>query len=965
MAMHGNQATAGKNVATSRSVFNQSTTNATAIAAFARDISPQLPAGALNTNPLDLISKSHDASFYQLIPQLILRIDNLDELQQVLTAAQRYQVGLTFRAAGTSLSGQTLTDQVLVQLGNGFCYSQIEQDGLLIRCGPMVRGGDANSLLKPYGRMIAPVPASLASATIGGICANNASGMNALDTYQVLHAMKLVLADGTVLDSADPISVTGFRQHKAELLADLSAVAATLRSDAELSSRILRKYQLKNTTGYGLRALLDFDDPLQMLCHLLIGSEGTLGFIAEVTQRTIALDPCSASAFLLFQDLQQAGLAVQALSGLGRQVVRACELLDDKALTAVRHQVGVPPVVAGLEAGVTALLVQTGADTAETLANQMDLIEQTIAPFKDPRSLAFSTDALVCQQYWNVRKGVFPAVGATRPAGTTALIEDVCYPVARLTEALAALRILLNQHGYADAVIYGHALDGNMHFIFAQGFSTEADKRRYQQLIDAVVCHVVDGFDGSLKAEHGTGRNMAPFVRREWGDKAYAAMRRIKQLLDPNGILNPGVLLNDDPLVHLKQLKPMPISNPLIDACIECGFCERVCPSRNLTMTPRQRIVANRHLATLDAEGKANLSADLLQHHDYQAVQTCAACGLCATQCPVGINTGDLTRQSRSLAQPEGKVSQALAEHFATVTKAAAVGLKLGHATARIVGAGRLQRLTQRLHPYGSPVWLSTMPTSAGALAPADEQNDVDFIYLPSCVSRVMGPQTDNPDPRNLTEVVRALADKAGLRFSYPAALTSQCCGLPFQSKGQFHASAAKSAEVLEVLWQQSQQGQRPVLVDTSPCAHKLLEDAAKDPRYAQLQLLEPASFALQYLLPRLQVTPTAHSIALHQTCSSRRMQADGAQLQLATLLSRNVVVPQEIHCCGFAGDKGFQLPELNAAALAPLQSQVSSCQGGYSTSRTCEIGLSAHSGLIYQSLLQLLDQQSSAEPLR
>lgn len=940
---------------------DRSATNAAAIAAFICQLEPQLPAYAFNTHPLDLVSKSHDASFYQLIPQLILRIDQLEQLQLVLAAAQKFRVGLTFRAAGTSLSGQTLTEQVLVQLGNGFAYSEILQDGLLLKSGPMLRGGDANVLLKPYGRMIAPVPASLASATIGGICANNASGMNALDTYQVLHAMKLVLADGTVLDSADPASVASFRQHKAGLLDDLAAVAASIRSDSTLSDRIRRKYQLKNTTGYGLRALLDFTDPVQMLCHLLIGSEGTLGFIAEVTQRSIALEPCSATAFILFSDLQRAGQAVQLLATLGRQVVGACELLDDKALAAVAHQAGVPAVVATLEEGVTALLVQSSAANAAALTEQIKLIDQTIAELKDRRSLSFSSDTHVCQQYWNVRKGVFPAVGATRPAGTTALIEDVCYPVARLTEALAALRTLLNQHGYPDAVIYGHALDGNMHFIFAQGFASAADQQRYQSLIEAVVSHVVDDFDGSLKAEHGTGRNMAPFVRREWGDKAYAAMRRIKQLLDPHGILNPGVLLNDDPLVHLKQLKPLPLSNPLIDACIECGFCERVCPSRNLTMTPRQRIVATRHLATLDAKGQARLSAELLQHHDYQTVQTCAACGLCATQCPVGINTADLTRQIRSLARPEGQFSQTLAKQFGAVTIAAGIGLSLGHATAKVMGASRLQRLSQRLHPYGMPVWLKTMPTRAGALAAADMQAVVDFIYLPSCVSRVFGAEAANPDQRNLSHIVRSLADKAGLTFAYPAELDSQCCGLPFQSKGQFKASAAKSRTLLQALWQQSKQGQLPVLVDTSPCAQKLLEDAAEHTDFAGLKLLEPATFALYYLVPKLQLTATSQPIALHQTCSSRRMQADGAQLQLASMLSHQVIVPQDIHCCGFAGDKGFQLPELNAVALAPLKAQVSHCQGGYSTSRTCEIGLSAHSGLLYQSLLQLLDQQTKA----
>jgi D-lactate dehydrogenase len=928
--------------------------------AFYQQIRPQLPAAALNNHPLDLISKSQDASFYQLVPQLIVTIQQLSELQILLKAARQHQVGLTFRGAGTSLSGQTLTDQVLVQLGSGFAQGFVLQDGELLSSGPMLRGGDANTLLRPFGRMIAPVPASLASATIGGICANNASGMNALDTYQVLDSIELVLADGTVLDTADRQSVARFRVSHQQLLLDLQAVATALLADADLSARIRRKFTLKNTTGYGLRALLDFTDPIQMLSHLLIGSEGTLGFIASVRQRTIRLDAHSASAFLLFSSLEQAGFAVQLLAQLGRDVVGACELLDDKALLAVRNQSGLPPVITTLEPGVTALLLQTGAADPARLQLQMKLIVQAVAHLADPRSLPFSTDETLCRQYWNIRKGVFPAVGATRPAGTTALIEDVCYPVSRLTEALQSLRALLDQHGYPDAVIYGHALDGNIHFIFSQGFATESDTQRYQQLIDAVVHQVVDGFDGSLKAEHGTGRNMAPFVRYEWGDKAYAAMRRIKQLLDPHGLLNPGVLLNDDPFLHLRHLKPLPATNPLIDACIECGFCERVCPSRSLTLTPRQRIVANRHLATLNALGEARLSAELLQHHDYQAVQTCAACGLCTTQCPVGINTGDLTRQQRSLASPEGALSQSVARHFAGITKAAALGLTLGHATARLIGAGRLQRLSQRLQPYGMPVWLASMPVSAGALAPDNAVHEADFIYLPACVSRVMGAQHNNPDRRNLTQIVRALADKAGLRFAYPPALTSQCCGLPFQSKGQFRAAAAKSAEVLAALWQQSQQGQRPVLIDTSPCALKLREDAAGHPLYRQLKLTEPATFALQYLVPRLQLSATDNAIALHPTCSSRRMHTDQAQLQLARLLSHSVVVPEDIHCCGFAGDKGFQLPELNAAALAPLRAQVSHCQGGYSTSRTCEIGLSAHSDLLYQSLLQLLDQQSS-----
>ena len=213
-------------------------------------------------------------------------------------------------------------------------------------------------------------------------------------------------------------------------------------------------------------------------------------------------------------------------------------------------------------------------------------VESTLEP---PR---FSTDAGECERLWNIRKGVFPAVGGMRKPGTTVLIEDVAFPIERLAEATLDLEALMHEHGYPEGVIYGHALDGNLHFIFTQDFSDPAEIARYGGLMVAVVDLVVNKYDGSLKAEHGTGRNMAPFVEMEWGRAATAIMRELKALLDPEGLLNPGVVPNDDPTVHLKNLKPMPAADDIVDACIECGFCEPQCPSAALTFSPRQRIVA-------------------------------------------------------------------------------------------------------------------------------------------------------------------------------------------------------------------------------------------------------------------------------------------------------------------------------------------------------------------------------------
>ena len=111
-------------------------------------------------------------------------------------------------------------------------------------------------------------------------------------------------------------------------------------------------------------------------------------------------------------------------------------------------------------------------------------------------------------------------------------------------------------------------------------------------------------YGGSLKAEHGTGRAIAPFVEAEWGTKAYVLMHKIKAIFDPEGLLNPGVLLNPDPDIHIKSLKLMPLADPVIDLCIECGFCEPACPATHLTLSPRQRIAVTRERARLRQTGE-------------------------------------------------------------------------------------------------------------------------------------------------------------------------------------------------------------------------------------------------------------------------------------------------------------------------------------------------------------------------
>ena len=527
-------------------------------AALAENFATFVPSGRIHTDPLRTLAYGTDASFYRLTPKIVVVAEDEAEVSGLVSLCRGQGAPVTFRAAGTSLSGQAVTDSVLIVLGEGFGGFAYDEERQVASLGPALVGGEANRRLLPFKRKIGPDPASIATAKIGGIAANNASGMCCgvgQNSYHTLSSMRLVLADGAVLDTADPASVARFRDTHGALLDGIAALSAEIRADAALFARINEKYRRKNTTGYAINALVDFSDPVDMLTHLMIGSEGTLGFLSRVDYRTVPEYADKASAFVVFADLEKACRAVTALK---TTPVEAVELLDRASLESVKTKKGMPVDVDTLGPDASALLIEARAPDADDLGKRIAAILLAIDATTTLNGVAFSHDPVETARYWDMRKGTFPAVGGKRPAGTTVIIEDVAFPVERLAEATMDLRALMNAHGYTEAIIFGHALEGNLHFVFAQGFESPDEVTRYAGFMEAVAELVVGKYDGSLKAEHGTGRNMAPFVEREWGRAATEVMRRVKKLLDPQNLFNPGVVLNDDPKVHLKNLKPMP-----------------------------------------------------------------------------------------------------------------------------------------------------------------------------------------------------------------------------------------------------------------------------------------------------------------------------------------------------------------------------------------------------------------------
>jgi D-lactate dehydrogenase len=912
-------------------------------------------------DPLHTLAYGTDASFYRLIPKLVIRANDENEVSLILKLCSEHIIPVTFRAAGTSLSGQAISDSVLVIAGSNWKKYSISEDGSEINLQPGITGGRINQLLSRYGRKIGPDLASIKSAMIGGIAANNASGMccgTSENSYKTVNGIRILFVDGTLLDTRDDSSKDAFQLSHSVLLKEISSLAISARKNTVLAGRIREKYKMKNTTGYSLNALIDFSDPFDIIEHLMIGSEGTLGFIAEIKYRTVIEQPFKASSLMIFPDIETACKAVMILKS---SPVSAVELIVRTGLHSVENEKGLPGFLKKLPPGACTLLVETVAAENEMLKNNIDRIKSALTRIPTETEISFTDIPAEYEVLWKIRKGLFPSVGAMRLTGTTVIIEDVAFPVPRLAEATVDLRNLLNKYGYNEAVIFGHALEGNLHFVFAQDFGKQEEVDRYRYLMEEVSGLVVNKYDGSLKAEHGTGRNMAPFVEMEWGHEAYFLMNEIKRIFDPLNILNPGVILNPDKEIHVKNLKPIPAASEIIDKCTECGFCEPSCVSADMTLTPRQRIVIFREMTSLAKSGKEpHILASLTKSFTYDGNETCATDGLCALDCPVKIDTGKLIKNLRSESGQRGALW--VANHMRLVTVTARMLLSFVNLCHKILGTYLMKRISHGLRKISGgsiPAWNPYLPKGSRRLKIL-KVNGSEFrrkvVYFPSCINRSMGVSANYKDEVQLTDKITRLLHKAGYEVIFPENLNNLCCGMSFSSKGYKQAGAKKSEELEAALMKASMNGEIPVLCDMSPCLFTMKENLNPS-----LKLFEPVEFTLDYIIPYLVITPLNESVTVFPVCSMKKMGLDKKLADLAGICAKEVVVP-ETNCCGFAGDRGFIVPELNSHGLRNLKNQLpDNVKNGYSNSRTCEIGLSLHTGITYKSIIYLVDNVSEA----
>jgi len=933
---------------------------------FYNEIRKKISKVRIYTDDLRLIAYGTDAGFYSLIPKIIIRSENESEVRLILLLAQKYKLPVTFRAAGTSLSGQAISDSILVVAGKNWEKYEILNNGHIIKMQTGIVGARVNKLLNPYGRKLGPDPASINSAMIGGIVMNNASGMNCgthENSYKTINSARIIFADGTVLDTSDEKSKKSFLDNKPEFIAKIVEIRDRVLANKKLSDRIRWKYSIKNTTGLSINPFIDYTDPFEIIVNLMVGSEGVLAFLSELTMRTVVDHKFKASSMIYFTDIIS---ACRAVVNIKKGPVHGAELLDRVALRSVEDSDGIPSYIKDFPDNVTAVLVETLANTQEELDDNISQINSLLLDFETVRPIEFTDKPEEYSKLWDIRKGVFPAVGGLRETGTTCIIEDVAFHLKDLPEATKELQDLLAKYKYKNGVIYGHALEGNFHFIFNQNFDKPKELEQYKNFMKDIDALVVDKYDGSLKAEHGTGRNMAPYVEHEWGTEAYELMKEVKNLFDPNNILNPGVIINDDLECNIKNFKNLPPVNKLVDKCIECGFCEVNCLTAGFSLSARQRIVIQRKIHLLEKNKNDNeLLAKLKKSFVYLGEETCAGDGMCSTSCPVGIDTGKFIKSIRAANKnyPRAqKQSKWVADNFSKLGPVIRTSLKTVNGIHTIMGssllgfvAGGFRRISGDL----IPLWTPSMPngTKGPVEAEINEKNPLKVVYFPSCIAQTMGPAKGDPYKESLHIVTQNLLKKAGYEIIYPEKMNSLCCGTPWESKGFITEANQKSSQLEAALYKASEQGKYPVLCDTSPCLYRMRKVMDK-----KMRLFEPVEFIHEFLLEKLKFKRTNEIVAIHSTCSTTKMGLAPVLRKIAEACVSQVVMPSEIGCCGFAGDRGFNFPEVNKYALRKLKPLINekNIKVGYSNSRTCEIGLSHNSGIPYTSIVYLVDRHTT-----
>ncbi len=887
-----------------------------------------------------------DASCYRYIPQVVIRAYSEDEIIKILKLSDKLNLPLTFRAYGSSLSGQSLSDSILVIATTNWDNIQINDDSIKLDCG--VIGSDANIALKSMNKKIGPDPATITMASIGGIVSNNSSGMCCgvkQNSYQTIKSIRVILQDGTLLDTSSDDSIKSFLKTHKHIVDSLLDLREQVLQDSTLCALIKKKYKIKNTTGYSINSLIDFEDIKDILNHIFVGSEGTLGFISSVELYSIKDCRFKACGLLFYKNILEASEAVKILAK-NDEIIQSAEIMDYNSLKSVQNLKGIPDILLEIKEGYTCILIQTESDCKNELENNLAIIQDSIKNTNMILKPLYSQDENEFNKWWKIRKGLLPIASMARNDGSSVITEDVCFEIDKLGEGVSKIENLFKKYNF-NGIIFGHALSGNIHFIITPNLNNKIEKENFENLVFDMA-QIVSSMGGSIKAEHGTGRMMAPFVEMEWGKDAYIINQKIKNIFDSKRLLNPDVIITNDPLIHTKNIKEMVKIEDYINKCMECGFCEKACPSNTLTLNPRQRITIWREmkrLNNLNTKESLSLLKELKQQYEYMGDETCAACSMCATLCPLEIDTANIAINLRQ--QDSSKLVKHIINNISFYSKSAVIGLNAIHT----LGIKPLNKLSIKARNISKKIPYIPKNTPLGnkftpSIKSAQYKDSV--IYFTTCINRTF---KTNQTP--LYKVVESLCNKANIDIIYPKEINNMCCGKAFSQYKDLELQNTK--KILQILLTTSDNGKIPIILDHSACSihlQKILRDS-------KLKIYDLPQYIYEVIMQKITIKKIDENVAVYAMCALKKSNQENIIEDISKLCTNGKIIKNSVFCCGFAGNKGFFTPELNKNALKKLKNfyDTTTIKRGFSSSTTCEIGLNDYSNIKWQNIAYLVDE--------
>lgn len=871
-----------------------------------------------------------DASLYRYLPEAVAKPTSNQEIIELINYASHNNKSLTFRAGGTSLAGQTLTNSIAVDVSKNWKQLEVLENGNSIRAGISVIGGKLNQVLMPYNKKFGPDPASINSAMIGGILANNSGGLScgtANNPYSSLLGMTFILSNGIEINSLDANADHLLKDTSPNIYEKILSLKEYILNDSALVQKIKRKYELKNTIGYSLNSFIDFDKPIDLLTHLLIGSEGTLGFISEATFRTVPLNKFKQAYFFSFSNTTD---LCNAIANLKENGASALEFMDSISLESVQEKIN---NIFDFDLNDKYALIAEFGFESEVERDDFKQNEQGLLRQIKFDNIHSSQDTQEQYKIWAIRKGLLASIGGQRKPNTSFIIEDVAVRLKDLSSALFDIRAIINKYEFTTG-IYGHGIDGNIHFTISENFDSKNELTRLEFFFEEITDLIVHKYDGSLKAEHGTGRNMSPFVEKEWGSELYSIMHQIKSAIDPNCVFNKGVLLNDDYQIHLKHIKSIPDVSPIVDKCIECGFCEVVCPSKNTTLTPRQRIAVHREIARMDLKLKLEETAILQNQFD----DTCATDGLCSLNCPVGINTGLFVKEFRNEKNSNNFIGTI---EFRTVEKFAKFGIR----NKSLLENSIVSYFAKLTEPKLNLDLIKNLQNKPQKLQFGQYKKEIDYIYFPTCTSRFFG---ENGEKQNLTQKIIDIGLLFDLNIVMLEELADNCCGLMYESKGMETASIEHKEYLTSVL---AKYKPKAVIIDSESCYGFLKNNDS------QINFIDTMDFLS---LGKDKFKTTKDKVLFHPSCSTRLIFTDDEIKAKLNNLGINADLT-DVRCCGAAGDKLFTEKYLHYSAAKEFDYlKNSNYSGYYSNNLPCEIAISHSTGKDFKSLVYLANKNEN-----